>query len=68
MPPNSFWGQLKIEGNIIRKYKGDPKGIGKLIAAYDMEISGSKVWCTIILMFREKISKHCMPWKSRERK
>lgn len=44
---------METEGN-IRIYKGDPKGIGELIAAEDMEIGGSKLWYTIILMFREK--------------
>lgn len=33
MPPNSFGGQPQTGGDIIRKYKGDPKRTGELIAA-----------------------------------
>ena len=34
-PSQSSWRKPKIERNILRKYKGDPKGVGKLVAAQD---------------------------------
>jgi hypothetical protein len=32
-PPQLFLKKTQNRGNSIRKYKGDPKGIGKLVAA-----------------------------------
>lgn len=31
--PNSFGGQPQTDRDIIRKYKGHPKGVGNLVAA-----------------------------------
>lgn len=33
--PSKSWRKPKIERNILRQYKGDPKGTGKLVAAQD---------------------------------